>query len=142
MTKKKKKTTARSPRTIYKPSLRQKIVKRLLAGDSVKDISKETGIGNSLLYHWKKQAENLGEGGNREVEAALDAVPVDKPKRTNGAHTNGAELTIQAAVPAVQAAATIQEATTKFLGSTAITSSMVRELTDTIREALGAIEVP
>lgn len=135
MAKKKKKTA--SQRTQYDPIVKGRIITRLLGEkESVAEISADVGVNESLLYGWKNKA--LGALRKEKVTKAVSGPP--KRRSTNG--SNGVELTIQAAVPAVQAAASIQEATTKFLGSTVITSSMVRELAQTVREALIAIEVP
>ena len=63
----------------YPGELRRQICERMLAGEKVKDLAAELGIGFETLYRWRRQA--LIDAGRRPGTKSFDADPLQQARR-------------------------------------------------------------
>src|ERR1043166_2004393 len=63
----------------YPAELRRRTCERMLAGEAVKDLAEELGIGFETLYRWRRQA--LIDGGERPGAKSYEADPLEQARR-------------------------------------------------------------
>ena len=63
----------------YPAELRRRTCERMLAGEAVKDLAVELGIGVETLYRWRRQA--LIDAGRRPGAKSWDADPLQQARR-------------------------------------------------------------
>jgi transposase len=63
----------------YPAELRRQVCERMLAGEAVKDLEAEFGIGNVTLYKWRRQA--LVDAGRRPGARSFEADLLQQARR-------------------------------------------------------------
>jgi transposase len=63
----------------YPAELRRATCERMLAGETVKDLAAELGIGEETLYRWRRQA--LIDAGQRPGAKSFEVDPLQQARR-------------------------------------------------------------
>ena len=63
----------------YPAEFRRSVCERMLAGEAVKDLAAEFGIGQETLYRWRRQA--LIDAGRRPGAKSFEVDPLQQARR-------------------------------------------------------------